>query len=91
MTLVGAKPAMSECVTPVAVSYVSSEDASAHGGGPEDWIPNCATMLDNAMAARKTVREPEVPVEAYGRVAEKICPLLTAKRVAAPMMEPLAL
>jgi hypothetical protein len=79
---------MAKCVTPVAVSYVSIEDDRPQGGGPEDWIPNCATRLVNAIATRKTVREPEAPVEAYGSVAEEICPLPTVKLVAAPMMEP---
>jgi hypothetical protein len=91
MTPVGAEPAMSECVTPVAVSKVSREDESAQGGRPKGRGPITAIALTDEITARKTVRELEAPVEAYGSVAENICPLPTAKLVAAPMMEPLAL
>jgi len=85
----GAVPDTNEWVTPVELSYVSSENASAQDGcgtgGRSVAIP-----LDNAIAARITVRKPEAPVEANGSVAEKICPLPTVK-AAVPTMAPVEL
>ena len=86
-----ATPTASEWVTPVAVSYVSSEDASAQGGGGGGVWSESVVVVDNAITARTTVREPEAPVEAYGSVTEEVCPLPTVKLVSAPIMDPLEL
>ena len=92
MRLGAVTPDTNEWVTPVEVSYVSSEYASAQGDcGPGGRTDPCAMTLDNAIAARITAREPVAPMEANGSVTEKICPLPTVKLVAEPMREPLEL
>jgi hypothetical protein len=53
-------------VTPVAVSYVSSEYASEHGGIATPGDPRIAIAIVSALVitARTTVREPEAPADA---------------------------
>ena len=81
-------PATNVCVTPVAVSYVSSEEASVQAAG--GWRL-AVVVTESVTATRITSRKPEASMEAYGSVAEKICPLPIVKLVAAPIIEPLEL
>jgi hypothetical protein len=45
----------------------------------------------SVILACTTVREPEAPVAAYGRLAEKMFPLPMVKAAAAPIIDPLLL
>jgi hypothetical protein len=69
-------------VTPLLVSKVSSEFASAHG--VEEASVNCTEPTISA-------RVPDAPALEKGRLAEKTWPLVTVKLAAVPMTVPLAL
>ncbi len=72
-------------VTPVDVSNVSSDDMSRHGAAVEPVVTVKVTTL------RTSVRVPDAPTLAKGRLAEKVCPLVTVNDVADPMAVPLEL
>ena len=70
------------CVTPVEVSYDSSEEVRWHGHTDRHSTVKVTTPLTS-------LRVPDAPTFEKGSVTEKICPLVTVKDVAEPITVPL--
>ena len=77
-------PSTCTCVTPVAASYVSSENTSEHGAVDGDVVVSITT-------ARTTVLARAAPADAYGSFTFEICPVVSVNAVVVPITSPLAL